>query len=379
MAATRLTRRATLALGLAGALVPKPFIRVRTAMADDLPDTIVYVSNAGNPVIGVFAMNRESGDLTMIANVPIPGTDKPSPTSMPMAVSPKHRFLYAALRSQPYTVASFTLDPATGRLTHLANAPLADSMAYIVTDRSGRFLLCASYPGSKLAINPIDAQGRVQGQPTQIIPTKPKAHCILVDPTNKYCYATSLGGDIVMEWKFDAATGRLSPNSPDAIAVKPGNGPRHLRFHPTRPFLYLITETTARIAAFAIDPATGTLREIEIVDTLPADFHEQPAAADLHITPDGRFIYGSERKSSTLAGFTIDEATGKLSPIGRWPTEKTPRGFNIDPRGRFLLAVGLASNAMTVHRIDPQSGALSVAHQYPMGKMPNWVEVVDLR
>ena len=287
--------------------------------------------------------------------------------------------MYAALRSEPYTVASFAIDPATGRLTHLANAPLAASMAYIVTDRSGRFLLCASYPGSMLAINPIDAEGRVQGQPTQIIPTKPKAHCILVDPTNKYCYATSLGGDIVMEWKFDAATGRLSPNSPDAIALKPGNGPRHLRFHPTRPFLYLITETTARIAAFAIDPATGTLREIEIVDTLPADFHEQPAAADLHVTPDGRFIYGSERKSSTLAGFTIDEATGKLSPIGRWPTEKTPRGFNIDPRGRFLLAVGLDSNAMTVHRIDPQSGALSVAHQYPMGKMPNWVEIVDLR
>ena len=348
-------------------------------MADDLPDTVVYVSNAGNPAVGVFAMNRDSGDLTMIADVPIPGTDKPSPTSMPMAVSPNHRFLYAALRSEPYTVASFALDPASGRLTHLANAPLAASMAYIVTDRSGRFLLCASYPGSMLAINPIDAQGRVLGQPTQVIPTKPKAHCILVDSTNKYCYATSLGGDIVMEWKFDAATGRLSPNSPDAIALKPGNGPRHLAFHPNHRFLYLITETTARIAVFAIDPATGTLKEIEIVDTLPADFNEQPAAADLHVTPDGRFIYRSERKSSTLAGFTIDEATGKLSLIGRWPTEKTPRGFNIDPRGRFLLAVGLDSNAMTVHRIDPQSGALSVAHQYPMGKMPNWVEIVDLR
>jgi 6-phosphogluconolactonase len=101
MAATRLTRRATLALGLAGALVPKPFIRVRTAMADDLPDTIVYVSNAGNPEIGVFAMNRDSGDLTPVANVPIPGTEKPSPTSMPMAVSPDRRFLYAGLRSQP--------------------------------------------------------------------------------------------------------------------------------------------------------------------------------------------------------------------------------------------------------------------------------------
>jgi 6-phosphogluconolactonase len=379
MAATRLTRRATLALGLAGIAIPKPFIGVGTAMADDLPETVVYVSDAGNPAVGIFSMNRDSGDLTLIDNFAIPGTDKPSPTSMPMAVSPNHRFLYAGLRSEPYTVASFTIDPATGRLTHLANAPLAASMAYIVTDRSGRFLLCASYPGSLLAINPIDAQGRVEGQPTQIIPTKPKAHCILVDAANKYCYATSLGGDIVMEWKFDAATGRLSPNSPDAIALKPGNGPRHLAFHPDRRFLYLITETTARIAVFAIDPGTGTLKEIEIVDTMPADFKEQPAAADLHVTPDGRFIYRSERKSSTLAGFTIDEATGKLSLIGRWPTQKTPRGFNIDPRGRFLLSVGLDSNAMTVHRIDPQSGSLSVAHQYPMGKMPNWVEIVDLR
>lgn len=348
-------------------------------MADNLPDTVVYVSDAGNPQVGVFSMNRESGALTAIDQVAVPGTDKPSPTSMPMALSPNHRLLYAALRSEPYTVASFAIDPASGRLTHLANAPLAASMAYIITDRGGRFLLCASYPGSLLAINPIDGQGRVQGQTIEVIHTKPKAHCIVVDAANKYSYATSLGGDIVMEWKFDAETGKLSPNSPAAIGLEPGNGPRHLAFHPNHRFLYLITETTARIAAFAIDPATGTLKEIEIVDTLPADFHEQPAAADLHVTPDGRFIYGSERKSSTLAGFRIDASTGKLSPIGRWPTQKTPRGFNIDPRGRFLLAVGLDSNAMTVHKIDPQTGALSVAYQYPMGKMPNWVEIVDLR
>src|SRR5271168_2479753 len=210
MAATRLTRRATLALGFAGALVPKPFNRVRTAMADDLPDTVVYVSNAGDPAVGVFAMNRESGDLTMIANVPVPGTDKPSPTSMPMAVSPDHRFLYAALRSQPYTVASFTLDPATGRLTHLGNAPLADSMAYIVTDRSGRFLLSASYPGAKLAINPIDPSGRVGARPTQLLSTQPKAHCVVVDASNRYVYCTNLGGDVIMQLRFDAGSGTVS-------------------------------------------------------------------------------------------------------------------------------------------------------------------------
>ena len=98
-----------------------------------------------------------------------------------------------------------------------------------------------------------------------------------------------------------------------------------------------------------------------------------------HVTPDGRFLYGSERKTSTLAGYRIDPGTGTLSPIGHFPTEKTPRGFNIDPRGRFLLSVGLDSHAMTVHRIKPQTGALAVAKQYPMGQQPNWIEIVDLR
>ena len=379
IATRRLTRRHTLALGLGGITLSSAFIGGRKAMANATPDTVVYVSNAGSKEVHVLAMNRQNGELSVIDKTAVPGTDKPSPTSMPLAVTPDHRFLYAALRSEPYSVASFAIDRETGRLNHLSVAPLADSMAYIVTDRTGRYLLSASYPGSKLAINPIAANGQVDGKTTQVIPTQPKAHCIVIDPTNKYCYATSLGGDIIMQWKFDPATGTLSPNTPDSIATKAGNGPRHLAFHPNRRFLYLLTETTARIAVYTIDPATGTLKDIEIVDTLPADFKEQPAAADLHVTPDGRFLYGSERKSSTLAGFRIDDTTGKLSAIGRFPTEKTPRGFAIDPRGRFLLSVGLDSNAMTVHAIDPQSGALSAVKQYPMGEMPNWVEIVDLR
>ena len=112
---------------------------------------------------------------------------------------------------------------------------------------------------------------------------------------------------------------------------------------------------------------TGTLKELQFVDALPADFKEQPAAADLHVTPDGRFLYGSERKTSTLAGYRIDPEKGTLSPIGHFPTEKTPRGFNIDPRGRFLLSVGLDSNAMTVYRIDSQSACLEPAQAIPDG------------
>jgi 6-phosphogluconolactonase len=373
------TRRRVLAVGLGGMALPRPFIAERIAMADIMPDTVVYVSNAASKEIYMLAMNRESGELSLLDKVPVAGTDKPSPASMPMAVSPEHRFLYAALRSDTFPASSFAIDRASGRLTHLSTTPLQDSMAYIVTDRTGRYLLAASYPGNKLTINPIDEEGRVLEKPTQIIPDRPKSHCILVDATNKYCWATSLGSDIVMEWNFDPATGTLSPNGPGEVHTKPGAGPRHMALHPNGRFLYLITETTDTIGTYAIDPASGNLMERQFVDARPAGFTDQPAAADLHVTPDGRFLYGSERKTSTLAGYRIDPETGTLSPIGHFPTEKTPRGFNIDPRGRFLLSVGLDSNAMTVYRINPQSGALTSLKQYAMGEQPNWIEIVDLR
>ena len=379
MPTRRLTRRGVLTRGLGGAMLLHPFIGARRAMAENAPDTVVYVSNAASKEIYVLTMNRESGELTPIDKIPVPGTDKPSPSSMPMAVTPDRRFLYAALRSDTFPASSFALDRATGRLTHLGTTPLADSMAYIVTDRSGRFLLSASYPGNKLTINPIGDNGLIQEKTTQIIADRPKAHCILVDAANKHVYATSLGADTVMEWKFDPTTGTLSSIGPGIIPAKPGAGPRHLALHPSGRYLYLITETTDTIGAYAIDRPTGTLTELQFVDALPSDFKQQPAAADLHVTPDGRFLYGSERKTSTLAGYRIDPDKGTLSPIGHFPTEKTPRGFAIDPRGRFLLSVGLDSNAMTVYRIDPQSGALAVARQYPMGQQPNWIEVVDLR
>ena len=341
--------------------------------------TIVYVSNAGDKEIGVFLMDRDSGALTAIERVPVPGTDKPSPTSMPLAVTPDHRFLYAALRSEPYPVSSFAIDQADGRLTHLGHAPLADSMAYIITDRSGRYLLSASYPGAKLAINPIDAQGRVGERPTQVLATEPKAHCVVVDRSNRWAYCTNLGGDIIMQLRFDPATGTVSPNAPATIATRPGAGPRHLAFHPTGRFLYLLNETDATLGAYAIDPASGALTELQTVPTLPPEFTGKPSAADLHVTPNGRFIYSSERTTSNIKGFRIDPERGTFSRCGRWPTETTPRGFAIDPRGRFLLAVGLSSNAMTVSAIDPDSGALADVAQYPMGRMPNWVEIVDLR
>ena len=347
-------------------------------MAQTAPETVVYVSNAGDPAIHVLSMSRSSGELDLIDKVPIPGADKPSPTSMPLALSPDRRVLYAALRSEPFTTASFAIEKATGKLSHLGNAPLDASMAYTTVDRTGKWLLAASYPQGKLTVNPIDADGKVQAPPNQIVTDRPKAHCVVVDAANKNVYCAVLAQDVIMQLKFDPATGKLAPNNPGEIKTKPGAGPRHMAIHPNGRFLYLITETTATIGAYAVDKGNGTLKQLQFVDMLATPPKEQPAAADLHVTPDGRFLYGSERKSSTLVGYRIDPEKGTLSLAGRTATETTPRGFGIEPRGKFLLSVGLDSNHLTVYAIRP-SGSLEPVKQHAVGKMPNWVEFVDLR
>lgn len=343
-----------------------------------MPMTCVYVSDAETKDIRLLALDTERGTLTEIDCYAVPGTDLPSPTSLPMAVSPDRRFLYAALRSPPFPASTFAIDPASGRLTHLAETPLLAAMAYIVTDRTGRFLLCASYTDAKLAVYPIDGTGRIEPQAAQILETGPHAHSILVDRANRFAYAAILGADHVLQFAFDAATGSLTALAPPAIATQRGAGPRHLAFHPIDPLLYLLNQTDATISAFRMEPGAGTLAEIENVATLPAHFLGEANAADLHVTPDGRFLFASERQTSSLIGFRIDPGSGFLLPVGRWPTETTPRGFAIDHTGRFLLAAGLDSNRLSLNAIDPETGTLTLMSRHEMGGMPNWVEIVDL-
>src|SRR5260370_13807510 len=157
-------------------------------------------------------------------------------------------------------------------------------MAYINTDRTGKFLLGASYVGAKLAIYPIDWQGIVEAKATQILDTKPKAHCVVIDAANKNVYVPVLGGDIVMELKFDPATGTVLPNGPGEAATKPGAGPRHLTFHPNGKFPYLLTETTATVGTYADDPASGALSDLQLVDT--NQDYVQLARSDSHGTLD---------------------------------------------------------------------------------------------
>ena len=334
--------------------------------------TWVYVSNADSQEISVLELDRSQGTLKPVESVNVGGQ------VMPMAVSPDKRFLYAALRSQPFRVASFAIDGASGRLKKLGEAPLADSMANIDTDATGRWLFAASYPGHKITVNSIDTKTGSVGPIQQLLPTAPNAHAIHADAANRFVLATSLGGDNVSSWRFDAQTGLLSPNDPALTTGAAKSGPRHFIWDKAQRNVYLLDELDAALHVYGWDAARGTLQLQQSTTVLPAGFAGKPWAADLHLTPDGRYLYASERTSSTLSGFKVDAATGRLQPLGQTPTEKTPRGFAIDPSGRFLVAVGQESHSASVHPIDAATGALGAPQRTPLGKNPNWVEIVDL-
>ena len=333
--------------------------------------TYVYVSNADSQEISVLQLDRANGALTSVETVGVGGT------VMPMAVSPDKRVLYAALRSQPYRVASLAIDPASGRLKKLGEAALADSMANIDVDRTGRWLFAASYGGNKITVNSIDKDG-VVGAVQQLIPTRPNAHAIHADAANRYVFASSLGGDNLSSWRFDAASGVLSANEPALVASTAKSGPRHFAWDAAQRHVYLLCELDASLAVFDYDAAHGALREVQRTSALPPGFAGKPWAADLHLAPDGHHLYASERTTSTIAVYEIDAASGQLRALANVPTEKTPRGFAIEPSGRYLVASGQESHAIAVYAIDPANGALTPLQRYAVGKNPNWVEIVEL-
>jgi len=351
---------------VAGALIASP-----AAAA-----TFVYVGNAESNEVYVLQLNQQNGDLTVIDKTPIPGIEKPG-ISTPMSVSPDRRTLYVGTRGEPKVATGFAIDPSTGRLSYIASGPLADSLAYIAVDRTGRFLLGASYPGHRVTVNPIGSPGKVQ-PPQQVLENYPNAHAIFADASNRFVLVPTLGNDRINQFAFDAATGKLTPTPSPAAEARPKAGPRHFVYHPGGKLVYVIGELDGAVYVFDYNGATGDLKQKQVVSALPANFQGKPSAADLHITPNGKFLYGSERTTSTLAGFQVDAANGTLTPIGSVPTEKQPRGFGIDPSGRYLLAVGQLSHGLSSYSIDQSSGKLTKLKEYPMGKNPNWVEILDL-
>ena len=339
-----------------------------------MSERFLFVSCAEHRLILTLAMDRKTGELRTVAEMVAPGLEGGG-HSMPLALSPDRRVLYAAVRSAPFPCPSYAINHQYGHLTLLGVATLPGEMCYIVTDHTGRHLLSATYPGSKIASSPIDENGIVRSPPTQVIDTPPKAHSILPDPSNRFVYAASLGGDCIVRTAFDAEAGVMKVLG--LVKAKAGAGPRHLRFSPNGRFLYLINELDGTINAYRFDADSGALTELQSVSLLPPGATGRVASADIHLTPDGRFLYGSERVTNTLAAFRVDAANGTLSPIGSVPSEDSPRGFAIDPTGAFLLCAGQKSNRVAVYAIGQQTGALTRLHAHEVGENPNWIEFLD--
>jgi 6-phosphogluconolactonase len=351
--------------------------------------TFVYVSNAEDGTIGLYTLGSD-GTLQ-----PGPRVDAGKPV-MPMSVSPDKHFLFAAIRSKPFTVVTYSIDRGTGALKQLSAAPLAESFPYIQVDQTGRYLLGASYGGNLVSVNAIGKDGKVS-EPIQVVPTARNAHSIITDRTNRYVFVPHLGTDQVFQFRFDAKTGRLAANTPPLVQLKAMTGPRHIVMSPDNKFAFLLNELVATVTTLSLDASTGLLTEVGSASALPADTRLVPGAprgavgapgqaprdtsndiwaSDLHVTPDGKLLYAAERTSSSIGAFSVDVATGKLTYLSSTPTEKQPRGFRIDPKGRFMVVSGEKSDTISVYEIDRASGALRPLQKYPTGKGSNWVEIV---
>ena len=321
--------------------------------------------------IYIYRLDPNSGALTYVSEAP--DVDNPSF----LAIDPEQRCLYAVNEVGDFggqssgAVSAFAIDPKTGRLTFLNQQPTHGAApCHLSVEQTGRYVLAANYMGGNVCMLPIQDEGRlapatdiVQHEGASVNPQRqmePHAHSINLDPTNRYAIAADLGIDKLMIYQLDLAGGKLKPHHPPWTQIEAGSGPRHLDFHPSGAYAYLINELGSTITALAYNEAQGTLETLQTISTLPEDFKGNNSTADVHVSPDGKFLYGSNRGHNSIAIFAIDQASGKLTVVGHESTQgKTPRNFAIDPTGAFLLAANQDTDNVVIFRIDPQAGALA--------------------
>lgn len=347
---------------------------------------LVYVGSYTEPAprtgagISVYRQDPASGALTRLHTTG--GVVNPSF----LAFDPRHRLLFAVNETQAYqgrssgAVSSFAIDQRSGALAFLSRQPSeGGDPCHLCTDPTGRFLIVANHEDGTVAVLPIDEEGRLgpasdvqrhQGSgpgPTQ---KGPHAHFVTLDPTGRFVLVADKGIDKVMIYQLDATAGKLLPNDPPYGRLHAGAAPRHLAFHPNGRYAYVNGEADMTLTAFAYDGERGALTEIHHVPTLPDGApRERVSTAQVLVEPSGRFVYVSNRGHHSIAGFAIDQDSGRLTPLGHTPTGgRTPRNFAIDPAGVFLYAANQDSDTVVCFRIDPATGALTPTGQVtPVG------------
>ena len=288
-----------------------------------------------------------------------------------LALHPSGRFLYSVSEIADFegkktgAVSSFALDPKSGALKFLNKKPSGGGgPCHLVVDHGGKNVLVANYGGGSVNVLGVGADGLladptgfVQHKGSSVNPRRqkgPHAHSINLDGKGAYAFAADLGLDKILVYRFNPVAGTLTPNKVPSASVSPGGGPRHFAFHPGGKFAYVINEMASTVTAFSYEAKTGNLSEIQTVTTLPSGFSGNSSTAEVQVSPDGKLLFGSNRGHDSIAIFSIDSASGRLTARGHQATGgKTPRNFGVDPTGRFLLAANQNSDTVVVFRIGP--------------------------
>jgi 6-phosphogluconolactonase len=356
---TRRLRFAGLALALAASGL---------APAAEAPVTVYVGTYTDGTSRGIYRTSLDTASGR--ASVPVLAAAAKNPSFL--ALHPSGRFLYAVSEVDDFggaksgAVLAFAVDSATGDLKLLNQQPSqGGAPCHLVVDKTGKNVLVANYGGGNVALLRIGGDGRLEPAssvrahegkgPNAARQQKPHAHGIYLDAAERFALAPDLGADRVFVYRFDALTGALEPHG--AAALEPGSGPRHLAFHPKGRHAYVINELSNTIAVFGYDPAKGELTPLQTVTTLPDGFSGTSYTAEVEVSPDGRFLYGSNRGHDSLVVFRVDAASGRRALAGHVPVGGSwPRHFAIERGGRVLLAAHQRSGTFSVFRLDPATG-----------------------
>ena len=313
-----------------------------------------------------------------------------------VTLDPSLSHLYAVTEIDDYesnvsgALSAFAVDRTSGRLTFLNRQPtLGPGPCHVSIDAPGRNAVVANYNGGSVAVLPIEPDGSLN-PPSDFIQHEggsgvdaerqsvPHAHSANLDLETGRVYINDLGLDRIKSYVLDSVAGKLAPAGLD-VEIHPGGGPRHFDFHPDYTHAYAINELDSTITAMDYDRATGRLSPVQTVPALPDDFEGQSSCADIHVSPDGRFVYGSNRGHDSIVIYAIGATSGRLEYVGHEPTRgRNPRNFGIDPTGRFLLVANQDSDNIVVFEIDPESGELSATGTEVSVSMPVCLKFVPM-
>jgi len=360
--------------GVTGAIASRSIL-AQSKPAATAPPMFMYVGSftgegrGRGEGLSVYRRSRESDDWTRIQLL-----DTIADPSF-LTLDRQRRVLYSAHGGGTHAT-SYQIDQTTGRLTVLNQQPTGGvNGVHLAIDATGRFLAIANYATGSLVVLPINPDGTLaplsdlatlSGNPgphrTQQTSSHPH-HCPF-DRTGRYLVVPDKGFDKTFVYRLDAERGKLVEGNPPSVNSRAGAAPRHVDFHPTQPYAYVINELDSTIAAYHFDPDKGTFKPLQIVPTLPSSYTGNNTGAEIVVCPSGRFVYGSNRGHDSIAIFAIDKASGELTPIGWESTEgRTPRFFGLDPSGGYLYAANQNSDTVVIFRVDQATGKLSSTNQ----------------